>query len=144
MIHIARALQVIELPRFTTHLRRRHTKFTLCRWLHKLSERCKAWRQFDGKDCDADDVPQRFREVQGDADPPLSSYARCVEIMDMLDSVLPAEMCRTLTGLMFSIMMDAECEIEDAALGSQAPAGPMPPEMERAPSAKNGYAALHF
>ncbi len=61
----------------------------------------------------------------------------------MLDSVLPAEMCRTLTGLMFSIMMDAECEIEDAELGSQAPADQSPPEMDHAPSAKNGYAPQH-
>jgi hypothetical protein len=82
--------------------------------------------------------------VQGDADPPLSSYARCVEIMDMLDSMLPAETYRALTGLMFSIMMDEECEIEDEALGSQAPADRSPPEMDHAPSAKNGYAPQHF
>jgi hypothetical protein len=31
----------------------------------------------------------------------------------MLESILPSEMYRTLTGLMFSILMDEESEIED-------------------------------
>ena len=53
----------------------------------------------------------------------------------MLESVLPAEMYRTLTGLMFSILMDQESELEHAATGV---AVPSPREFEDGLSGKNG------
>ncbi len=62
-------------------------------------------------------------------------YCRCVEVVDMLESVLPAEMYRTLTGLMFSILMDQESGLEHAATGV---AVPSPREFEDGLSGKNG------
>ena len=68
-----------------------------------------------------DDVPEHLHEVLGDSDPPLSSYARCVEVVEMLESILPTEMYRTLTGLMFSILMDQETELKDENRSQQRP-----------------------
>jgi hypothetical protein len=67
------------------------------------------------KNTGEDDLPEHFHDVQGDSDPPLSSYARCVEIVEMLESVLPIQMYRTLTGLMFSVLMDQESELGDGS-----------------------------
>ena len=112
----------------------------LCRWLHILSERCKAWRNWHQKDIDVDDLPQRFRDVQGDSDPPLSSYARCVEVVDMLENVLPPDMYRTLTGLMFSILMDQEEEPRDVpSPAKRSPVASTLPAFEDEASGKNGY-----
>jgi len=59
----------------------------------------------------------------------------------MLESVLPAEMYRTLTGLMFSIMMDQESELEKSATGEETPSSP---EYDDRLSSKNGYAVAAF
>ena len=91
----------------TSHLTPRH------RWLYKLSERCRAWRKLKRFSTGEDELPEHLHEVLGDSDPPLASYTRCVQVVDMLESILPSEMYRTLTGLMFSILMDEESEIED-------------------------------
>jgi hypothetical protein len=84
-----------------------------------------------------DDLPEHLHEVLGDSDPPLSSYARCVEVVEMLESILPKEMYRTLTGLMFSILMDQETKPEDENHSLQRPGQLQQLQQDRS-NGKNG------
>jgi hypothetical protein len=57
----------------------------------------------------------------------------------MLESVLPADMYRTLTGLMFSIMMSQEAELDHTAQGAGAHS---PRDIDEGIFTKNGYAPV--
>ena len=58
----------------------------------------------------------------------------------MLESILPSEMYRTLTGLMFSILMDQESEPRDAPSPvKHSGVASALPAFEDEPSGKNRY-----
>jgi hypothetical protein len=76
-------------------------------YLHKLSERVERWEQvsLDFLDVDPQVLPNEFREVKGDADPPHAEYAYQANVIQMLEDALPARVHRVLTGVMFSYFM---------------------------------------
>jgi hypothetical protein len=76
-------------------------------YLHKLSERVERWEEVssDYWDVNPKELPNEFREVKGDADPPHAEYAYQANVIHMLEDALPARVHRVLTGLMFSYFM---------------------------------------
>jgi hypothetical protein len=76
-------------------------------YLHKLSERIERWEQVssDYWDVNPMELPNEFREVKGDADPPHAEYAYQANVIHMLEEALPAKVHRVLTGVLFSYLM---------------------------------------
>jgi hypothetical protein len=77
------------------------------KYLQKLSERVATWERVSWKyfDVDKQHLPAEFREVKGDADPPLAEYSYQANVIHMLEDALPRDVHRVLTSLMFSHLM---------------------------------------
>ncbi len=71
-------------------------EFKFLQYLHKLTQRMHAWRSFADKHLPLDQLPEEFRNVKGPSDPPQAEYSALCRFQEMADSLIPAEMQRTM------------------------------------------------
>ncbi len=76
-------------------------EFKFLHYLHKLTQRMRAWCSFADKHLPEDQLPAEFRNVKGPSDPPHAHYSFLCRIQELADSLIPPEMQRT----MFAIML---------------------------------------
>ena len=77
-------------------------EFKFLQYLHKLTQRMRAWRSFADKHLPVDQLPAEFRTVKGPSDPPQAEYSFLCRIQEMADSFIPQEMQRTMFSLMLA------------------------------------------
>jgi hypothetical protein len=77
-------------------------------YLQKLSERVQRWESVSWKywNVEPNNLPEEFREVSGEADPPHAEVAYQANVIHMLEDALPPNIHRVLTTLMFSYFMN--------------------------------------
>ncbi len=80
-------------------------EFEFLKYLHNLTERMTAWRNFPHKELPSDQLPVQFVEVKGALDAPHAEYKRLCRIQEMADAYIPADMQRTMFALMLSEKM---------------------------------------
>lgn len=77
-------------------------EFKFLEYLHKLTQRMEAWRLFADKHLPVNELPTEFRTVKGPSDPPQAEYSTLCRIQEMADSLIPAQMQRTMFALMLA------------------------------------------
>ncbi len=77
-------------------------EFEFLRYLHKLTERMHAWRNFGNKQLSPEQLPANFRVVKGLSDPPQAEYSHLVQLQDLIDAYVPQDMQRTMFAVMLS------------------------------------------
>ena len=80
-------------------------EFEFLKYLHKLTERMTAWRDFPDKHLPPVMLPKEFVDIKGHLDAPLSAYDNLSRIQETADALIPAEMQRTMFAVMLSEMM---------------------------------------
>ena len=87
-------------------------EFEFLKYLHKLTERMAHWSSFSGQDCDYEDLPQEFRNVLGDMDPPHAEYSHLCELQKFADHYITPKMQRTMFIMMLSEKMSVARHVE--------------------------------
>ena len=87
-------------------------EFEYLKYLHKLTERMAPWNSFSGQDCDYEDLPQEFRNVLGDMDPPHAEYSHLCELQKFADHYFAPKMQRTMFIMMLSEKMSVARHVE--------------------------------
>lgn len=80
-------------------------EFQFLKYLHNLTERMAAWRNFSDKHLPPEQLPKEFFDLKGQLDAPQAVYERFYRIQEVMNNFIPVEMQRTMCAMMLSGIM---------------------------------------
>ena len=88
-------------------------EFKALQYLHKLSQRILSWKRWPKKNMPFDELPNEFRDIKGDSDPPHAEYSHLFEVTQTLNAMASPEIRETM--LAWFVAQRMGCALETSS-----------------------------